>query len=51
MLNPYKTAGEKLQQKLGNSAVVLASIPEEGKVSLVAAFGEKVYKEKTTSGR
>ncbi|WP_069790854.1 alanine--tRNA ligase [Cyanobacterium sp. IPPAS B-1200] len=41
-----QTAGEKLQQKLGDSAVVLASIPEEGKVSLVAAFGEKVYKEK-----
>ncbi|MGY6529495.1 MAG: alanine--tRNA ligase [Cyanobacterium sp.] len=41
-----QTAGEKLQQKLGDSAVVLASIPEDGKVSLVAAFGEKVYKEK-----
>ncbi|MBE9223706.1 alanine--tRNA ligase [Cyanobacterium stanieri LEGE 03274] len=41
-----QTAGEKLQQKLGSSAVVLASIPEEGKVSLVAAFGEKVYKDK-----
>jgi len=41
-----QSAGEKLQQKLGNSAVILASIPEANKVSLVAAFGEKVYKEK-----
>ncbi|WP_373480025.1 alanine--tRNA ligase [Geminocystis sp.] len=48
-----QSAGEKLQQKLGNSAVILASIPEESEgangrssVHLVAAFGEKVYKEK-----
>jgi alanyl-tRNA synthetase len=41
-----QSAGEKLQQKLGESAVILASIPEKGKVSLVAAFSEKVYKEK-----
>jgi alanyl-tRNA synthetase len=41
-----QSAGEKLQQKLGNSAVVLASNPEPGKVNLVAAFSEKVYKEK-----
>ncbi len=41
-----QSAGEKLQQKLGNSAVILASIPEANKVSLVAAFGEKIYKEK-----
>ena len=39
-----QTAGERLQQKLGESAVVLASIPAEGKVSLVAAFSEGVYK-------
>jgi alanyl-tRNA synthetase len=41
-----QSAGKKLQQKLGESAVVLASIPEGGKVSLVAAFSEKIYKEK-----
>ncbi|NJN71884.1 MAG: alanine--tRNA ligase [Limnothrix sp. RL_2_0] len=41
-----QTAAERLQQKLGNAAVVLASIPEEGKVSLVAAFGEEIYKGK-----
>ncbi len=41
-----QTAGERLQQKLGESAVVLASIPAEGKVSLVAAFSEGVYKDK-----
>jgi alanyl-tRNA synthetase len=41
-----QTAGERLQQKLGESAVVLASIPEEGKVSLVAAFSEGIYKGK-----
>ena len=41
-----QSVGEKLQQKLGNSAVILASIPEANKVSLVAAFGEKIYKEK-----
>ncbi len=39
-----QSAGQKLQQKLGESAVVLASIPDEGKVSLVAAFSEKIYK-------
>ncbi|MGC1244824.1 MAG: alanine--tRNA ligase, partial [Spirulinaceae cyanobacterium] len=35
--NSLKTAAERLQQKLGESAVVLGSIPSEGKVSLVAA--------------
>ena len=39
-------AGERLQQKLGESAVILGSIPSEGKVSLVAAFSQKVIKEK-----
>ena len=37
---------ERLQQKLGDAAVVIASIPSEGKVSLVAAFSEKAIKEK-----
>ncbi|MBD2578989.1 alanine--tRNA ligase [Oscillatoria sp. FACHB-1406] len=41
-----KTAAERLQQKLGESAVVLASVPEAGKVSLVAAFSPKVNKDK-----
>jgi alanyl-tRNA synthetase len=41
-----QTAAERLQQKLGESAVVLGSIPAEGKVILVAAFSEKVYKDK-----
>ncbi|MDY6782925.1 MAG: alanine--tRNA ligase [Cyanobacteriota bacterium] len=41
-----KTAAERLQQKLGESAVVLGSVPAEGKVSLVAAFSSKVIKEK-----
>jgi alanyl-tRNA synthetase len=41
-----KIAAERLQQKLGEAAVVLASVPEENKVSLVAAFGQKVNKDK-----
>ncbi|EDX73015.1 alanyl-tRNA synthetase [Coleofasciculus chthonoplastes PCC 7420] len=41
-----KTAAERLQQKLGDSAVVLGSVPTEGKVSLVAAFSAKIYKDK-----
>ena len=41
-----QNAGENMQQKLGESAVVLASIPSENKVSLVAAFSPKVIKEK-----
>ncbi|VEP15733.1 Alanine--tRNA ligase [Hyella patelloides LEGE 07179] len=41
-----QSAGERLQQKLGESAVVLASIPRGGKVILVAAFSQKVIKEK-----
>ena len=41
-----KTAAERLQQKLGESAVVLGSIPTEGKVSFVAAFSPKVNKDK-----
>ena len=41
-----QAAGERLQQKLGESAVVVASIPSEGKVSLVAAFSQGVIKDK-----
>ena len=40
------SAAERLQQKLGEAAVVFASIPSEDKVSLVAAFSQKVIKEK-----
>ncbi|NEP62243.1 MAG: alanine--tRNA ligase, partial [Symploca sp. SIO2G7] len=41
-----KTAAERLQQKLGESAVVLGSALAGGKVSLVAAFSPKVQKQK-----
>ncbi len=41
-----KTAAERLQQKLGESAVILGSVPTEGKVSLVAAFSPQVHKDK-----
>ena len=41
-----QSAAERLQQKLGEAAVVVASIPSEGKVSLVAAFSQKAIKEK-----
>ena len=41
-----QTAAERLQQKLGEGAVILGSIPSEGKVSLIAAFSKKVNKEK-----
>ncbi|MCC0179513.1 alanine--tRNA ligase [Waterburya agarophytonicola K14] len=41
-----QSAAERLQQKLGEAAVVVASIPREGKVSLVAAFSQQVIKEK-----
>ena len=41
-----QSAAERLQQKLGEAAVVVASIPSEGKVSLVAAFSQKVIKGK-----
>ncbi len=41
-----KTAAERLQQKLGESAVILGSIPEADKVSLVAAFSPEIIKTK-----
>jgi alanyl-tRNA synthetase len=47
-----QTAGERLQQKLGTSAaVVLGSVPEEGKVTLVAAFGADVNKKGAQAGK
>lgn len=44
--NALLGAAERLQQKLGESAVVLASVLADGKVSLVAAFSPKVHHEK-----
>ncbi len=41
-----KAAAERLQQKLGESAVVLGSSSGTDKVSLVAVFSTQVYKEK-----
>ena len=41
-----KTAAERLQQKLGEGAVILGSIPEADKVSLVAAFSPQLIKQK-----
>ena len=41
-----KTAAERLQQKLGEGVVILGSIPEADKVSLVAAFSPQVIKNK-----
>ncbi|MGP0129278.1 MAG: alanine--tRNA ligase [cyanobacterium endosymbiont of Rhopalodia musculus] len=41
-----QTAAERLQQKLGEAAVILASVPSDGKINLVAAFSQKVNKEK-----
>lgn len=46
-----KTAAERLQQKLGNAAVVLASVPEPDKVSLVAAFSAEVNKKGLQAGK
>jgi alanyl-tRNA synthetase len=46
-----KTAAERLVQKLGNGAVVLASIPEPDKISLVAAFSPNVNKKGLQAGK
>ncbi len=46
-----KTAAERLAQKLGEGAVVLGSVPEEGKVSLVAAFSPGVVKAGLQAGK
>jgi alanyl-tRNA synthetase len=44
--NALMSAAERLQQKLGEGAVILASVPEAGKVSFVAAFSPRVVQEK-----
>lgn len=46
-----KTAAERLQQKLGSAAVVLGSVPEDGKVSLVAAFSKEVNAKGLQAGK
>ena len=46
-----KTAAERLLQKLDNGAVVLGSVPEAGKVSLVAAFSPAINKKGLQAGK
>ncbi|MGB7416933.1 MAG: alanine--tRNA ligase [Thermosynechococcaceae cyanobacterium] len=46
-----KTAAERLLQKLGEGAVVLGSVPEAGKVSLVAAFSPGVIEQGLQAGK
>ena len=46
-----KTAAERLLQKLGDGAVVLGSIPAEGKVSLVATFSKPVMGKGLKAGK
>lgn len=46
-----KTAAERLQQKLGESAVVLGSVPDADKVSLVAAFSKGVNAKGLQAGK
>ncbi|MDA0865291.1 MAG: alanine--tRNA ligase [Cyanobacteria bacterium] len=46
-----KTAAERLLQQLGEGAVVLGSVPEADKVSLVAAFSPKVIAQKLQAGQ
>jgi alanyl-tRNA synthetase len=45
------TAAEQLQQKLKQGAVVLGSVPEAGKVSLVAAFSPEVNQKGLQAGK
>ncbi|MGD1903766.1 MAG: alanine--tRNA ligase [Geitlerinemataceae cyanobacterium] len=44
-------AAERLQQKLGDAAVVLGSVPAAGKVSIVAAFGKAVNAKGLQAGK
>lgn len=46
-----KTAAERLLQKISNGAVVLGSVPEPGKVSIVAAFSQEVNKKGLQAGK
>jgi alanyl-tRNA synthetase len=45
------TAAEQLQQKLKQGAVILGSVPEAGKVSLVAAFSPEVNQKGLQAGK
>lgn len=44
-------AAEQLLQKLGDGAVVLGSVPEDGKVSFVAAFSPSVVQKGLQAGK
>ena len=46
-----KAVAERLLQKLGNGAVVLGSVPEPGKVSLVAAFSKPAIAQGLQAGK
>ncbi len=46
-----KTAAERLLQKLGEGAVVLGSVPDAEKVSLVAAFSPALVKQGLQAGK
>ena len=46
-----KSAAERLLQKIGNGAVVLGSVPEVDKVSIVAAFSPEVNKKGLQAGK
>ncbi|MEO0455885.1 MAG: alanine--tRNA ligase [Cyanobacteria bacterium P01_A01_bin.114] len=46
-----KTVAERLLQKIGEGAVVLGSVPAEGKVSLVAAFSKEVIDQGLKAGK
>jgi len=46
-----KTVAERLLQKIGNGAVVLGSVPEVDKVSIVAAFSNEVNKQGLQAGK
>lgn len=46
-----KTAAERLLQKIGEGAVVLGSVPEPDKVSLVAAFSPEVNQQGLQAGK
>ncbi len=46
-----KTAAERLLQKLGSGAVVLASVPEANKVNFVASFSADVNKKGLQAGK
>ncbi|HEY9852337.1 MAG TPA: alanine--tRNA ligase [Leptolyngbyaceae cyanobacterium] len=46
-----KTAAERLQQKLGNAAVFLASTPEPQKVNFIAVFSPEINKKGLQAGK